>query len=205
MAEFSSPSTSSSSSFSKIEIEVRGYAVKGDVQDYNSHYWSIDVKLDTVEYTVDRSYVDFVDLDRRLRKKYPKSKSSLSSSVMPLQKSQEIQRQLNKEGSGYASHMKLRGGLPVFTGGEDVSAVAGSLDSYMRDLLAQHQIIASDELCTFLDEEAPNSAVDLSDLEPPSAQDYLFQDQVETRETRPAWRPNSIAVTCSDFSSCRPR
>lgn len=141
----------SSSSSSTLKVEVKGYHVNGDVSDFNSHMWSLDIKLDSIAYLVDRSYVDFVDLDRRLRKKYPKS----IAVETPLASSHMIQKQLNKEvskassgsspnptKSAYAQQMKLRSGLPAFAGAEDIAGVTASLNSYVNALLCQHQIIA---------------------------------------------------------------
>ena len=39
---------------------------------YNDHFYRIEVLIEDITYTLDRCILDFVDLDRRARKRYPR-------------------------------------------------------------------------------------------------------------------------------------
>ena len=60
-----------------VKISVKDHWVIQQGSSYEDYFWTLFIKIDSLAYTVDRSYVDFVDLDRRIRKKYPRLYFSL--------------------------------------------------------------------------------------------------------------------------------
>lgn len=147
-------------------------------------------------YTVDRSYIDFVDLDKRIRKRFPKT----SIIALPLDAAAVLEKKLEKvDSSKRRSSTEGRGGL---TGMRDsISGISGldgfsttfkikegrltenvaskvkPLDNYLTNLLKLHEIVTSDELMHFLDEEAPNMLVSPSSIESLTVYDLLLMNE----------------------------
>ena len=82
-----------------LETVVRSYHLQGPVEDFNSHRWTVDVRCDSLAYTVDRSYVDFCDIDRILRKRFPKT----DLMPLPIASASVIQKHLSKDSSAAKS------------------------------------------------------------------------------------------------------
>jgi hypothetical protein len=70
----------------------------------------------------------------------------------------------------------------------------------MTSLLAYHEIIATEELLVFLDEDAQNSAVDLSSLEVPSAVQLLLAGQTPSKATVRAYDKEVMRLTATPES-----
>ena len=51
-------------------IRITQHFFNGDGLNYSDHYYVVEVKVKELMYSVDRSVLDFVDLDRRLRKRF---------------------------------------------------------------------------------------------------------------------------------------
>jgi len=70
---------------SGLDVSVKNHYCLGQGTEYTQHFFTIEVSLSahSLQFSVDRSYVDFVDLYRRLVKRFP-STSSHSPSLPPL-------------------------------------------------------------------------------------------------------------------------
>jgi hypothetical protein len=66
-----SPSSSTSSFSSTFQVNVQSYYCIDDGLSFDNHIYIIKVDVDNFSYNVDRSYVDFVNFDRQLRKRFP--------------------------------------------------------------------------------------------------------------------------------------
>jgi hypothetical protein len=91
---------------------------------------------------------------------------------------------------------KLRSSLPGFSG-EDASSYTADLNSYMTSLLSHHQIIATEELLVFLDEDAQNSAVDLSSLDVPTAVQLLLAGSEMRKATVRAYGKEEMRLSAT--------
>jgi hypothetical protein len=56
-----------------VDMQIIDYYVVNEADTYDKHYFIIQVQVEDRKYTVDRSYVDFVELDRLLKKIHPES------------------------------------------------------------------------------------------------------------------------------------
>ncbi len=182
----SSPSRKELSPSSIIDIHVSDYYQIGDGASYENHYFTIVVKLEDLVYSVDRSYVDFVDLDKCLRKRFPKSPimalplEAASTIVKSLSKFDSTKRRSSVGGSirdslvGMDSpqSFKIRDKIV-----ENISSKLKSLDNYVINLMTLHEMVTSDELMRFLDEEAPSMQVDPNSLELLSIYDLLLMSE----------------------------
>jgi len=54
-----------------LRVKVLEYFCQGDNKSYNDHFYSIDVQVESMTWQLDRCILDFVELDRKLRKRYP--------------------------------------------------------------------------------------------------------------------------------------
>ena len=183
-ADYFRPTIVGANSDTSIEITVQNYKVNGSIEDFNCHFWSVSVKCDSIKYDVDRSYVDFCDLDRILRKKFPKSDIPL----LPLASCSLIQKHLNKDNKLISpdkaknSNNTARNKFPVYVP-EDIIKATGYLNDYFNKLLIHHQIIASEEILRFFDEEATAFAYDSKSIDISTIHEILFKDQISTKIT----------------------
>lgn len=69
-----SPSSSIASLSTTFQVVVQSYYCIDDGLSFDNHTYIIKVDVDNFSYNVDRSYVDFVDFDRQLRKRFPHTK-----------------------------------------------------------------------------------------------------------------------------------
>ncbi len=168
----SSPSKGQSQT-SIIDVHVSDYYQIGDGASYENHYFTIIVKVEDLVYSVDRSYVDFVDLDKCLRKRFPKS----AIIPLPLEAAPAIEKSLSKYDAskrrssvggsirdsivGMDSPQSFRIREKVV---ENIGSKLKSLDNYVINLLTLHEVVTSDELMRFLDEEAPSMQVSCQSL-----------------------------------------
>lgn len=166
---------------------------------YSNHCFTIHVHVENLFYTVDRSYVDFVELDRRLRKRFPRS----NILPLPLDAAEVVEKGLaDKEKSSKRSFRIGKEALSLtaardailttfdatsspMNGQSNAFRVVGkyhenfhekvsALDHYLVGLLTLHEIVSSDDIMLFLDEEASSMEVDPDSLLTLSEHDLLL-------------------------------
>lgn len=76
-----------------VDMQVIDYYVVAEADSYDKHYFIIQVQVEDIKYTLDRSYVDFVELDRLLKKLHPES----AVPHLPLRAAPVIEKFLAKE------------------------------------------------------------------------------------------------------------
>lgn len=187
---------SGSSSSSVLAVKVTDYYFVGDGRSFDKHFFILAVSAENYNYTVDRSYVDFVEFDRLLRKKFPES----NIGILPLEESRTVKKALQRDATMNTERKRSSLGSGVLTstrnslaltresmigamaldgagasGGvfaipdesrEDIGSKRYLLDKYLQDLLLKHEIVGSDELLTLLDEER-RGIVNADELEEP--------------------------------------
>jgi hypothetical protein len=89
--------------FQGVDLQVVDYYYVGDGDTYDKHYYIVEVFVEDIKYTVDRSYVDFVELDRRLRKIYPET----NMPDLPLEAGSIIEQALIKEAASLNDTKKV--------------------------------------------------------------------------------------------------
>ena len=89
----------------EISVELGEYYFVGDGTSYDKHYFILNVSVDSFSFSVDRSYVDFVELDRRLRKKFPQSKLP----ELALSGAGRVRKALQREAAAQADRRKSLG------------------------------------------------------------------------------------------------
>jgi hypothetical protein len=156
---------------SAFDIEVVKHRVDNDGDLYDDHVFSIDVHCEFLYYVVERTYVDFVNLHAKLRKKFPQCEVP----SLPLAGAVKLQKKLTrdesrKSSSGRDESRKSFGGQSDpprksqnfsfainEADEEDVGSKLPELQVYLRTLLTFHEIVVSSEFASFLDEEiGPN-------------------------------------------------
>lgn len=158
-----------------IGMTITEYYISGNGNDFNDHRFICEVKCEALTFYVDRSYIDFVELDRRIRKTYPQSRID----PLPLDGYQMIKKIINDRnvivkrrsslgiknipknrdalnGIPDADHIKIHRKGSDFEN-ETLAAKIKELNLYLRALLSHHELVASEELLLFVDEEAASS------------------------------------------------
>lgn len=182
-----------------IDCQVFEYYQVGEGKHFEDHMFSIKIHVEDINYIVDRSYVDFVDLDRRLRKRFPKNRFQpiplgAAKYLEKVLRQREKESKYKKAESGSASTgrdssssmmLEFQGSssTPIPDGEQgsgsklylkDYSAIVEELDFVLVTLLSQPEIVSSDEMMLFLDEEASSMQADLQSLVPLSEYDILL-------------------------------
>lgn len=179
------PSGSEGESFSEtvspsVDLSIKEYYFVGEGDSYDKHFFVIDVMAGPVAYTVDRSYVDFVEFDRRIKKSFPDS----AVPSLPLDATYRLQQLIVREASilldkkkpgtpssspsrksfvsvndssTLPSDMRKSTAKNIFkipvTATEVMKQYESSLTLYLSDISCHHELLTSDILHTFLDEE----------------------------------------------------
>lgn len=191
-----------------VSVKIIEYYYVSDGNSYDQHYYVIRVDIDGMSFTIDRSYIDFVELHRLLIKKYPKTMLL----KLPLAAYTEIERKLSglkrKKSSGNImsidpiqttkksfiatrdSFLSVRenfliGGskdylINPYKYEESISDKKDELDEYLQLLMIQSELITSEEFLLFLDEEY-KSMHDTDPKEPLSIHDILLLNQTENK------------------------
>ena len=185
---------------SVISVQLSDYYFVGDGKSFEKHFFILSVKAENFNFTVDRSYVDFVELDRQLRKKFPES----NINRLPLDEVRSVTRALQKEGANFAERKRASLGSGLLTSTrtslvytresmaghhpydsaslfaipeesrEDIGSKRYVVDKYLQDLMSKHEIVGSDEIVRFFDEEK-RTMMDAEELEAPlSVHDLLL-------------------------------
>lgn len=185
---------------SVISVHLTDYYFVGDGKSFDKHFFILTVKAENHNFTVDRSYVDFVEFDRQLRKKFPES----SIIQIPLDEVRTVKRILQKEGANFAERKRSSLGAGLLTSTrtslvytresmvgnnpldiptqflipedsrEDIGSKRYVLDKYLQDLMSKHEIVGSDDLVRFLDEEKRSVVESDEPDEPLSVHDLLL-------------------------------
>lgn len=215
--------TSSSSGFEipTIDVKVTDYYQVADGSTYDKHIFVVNIHVESISWSTDRSYVDFVDLDRKLRKKFPKT----FISKLPLEGSPIVEKWLVHEksdrrrssnsfsGSKDVSRDLLSGqnstlissantstrGLKIRENDKKFQSKVFELDNYMVSLLSLHEIVVSDEIMLFLDQEASSMAVDLHDLLPLSVHDLVLINEPVNKRNVSRFQEHTFQVRQGQF------
>ena len=173
----------------ELTVDISDYYTIGEGESFDDHLFTIKVEFDGFSFTVDRSYVDFVDFIRKLRKSYPLFQL-ISDEAIPIPHFHLIEKQIidhlnvdakHKRGNSMSSRNSLiarhenlggtRNSVQAFTSGSssgsnfaipdhlknraDISSSVSLLNRYLKSLLQQAEMLTSEELLLFLDEEVP--------------------------------------------------
>lgn len=190
-----------------IMVKVCGHRREGTGTYYTDHMFAIEVQCGTISYTVERTYVDFVELDLKLRKMFPRC----SFDMLPLDAYEIVSKHLRKEEKQQSSGVDhrqslilperngrmssvartvsvsaLTGGAVGHTGGvyllsshskEHFKEKLPSINLYMRQLLSQHEILVSDLFINFIADDATMGAPYVTEV------DILLQDELAVNVT----------------------
>lgn len=175
----------SDSVLSAVDLSIKDYYFTDDGDSYDKHYFVINVRVGSLSFNVDRSYVDFVEFDRRLRKCFPDS----AVPTLPLDAANRLQQLITREAAILLDKKRVSGGggsggvsgspAKTFVSANDVSTLPSeirrstaknifkipvssteimrqyvdSLTYYLSDITCHHELLTSDLLQVFLDEE----------------------------------------------------
>ena len=78
---------------SALDIEISSYNLIGESVMYDEHLFTINIHCESIYYTLERSYVDFVELYSKLKKKFP----SCDIPLLPLNATSQLQKLLSKD------------------------------------------------------------------------------------------------------------
>ena len=183
-----------------VRAEVIGFFVEGEGGTYEQQIFTIQISVEAiVSHTVDRSVVDFVELDRRLRRRFPKT--AFSQSTLPMDESvwNMLKKTLEK-GAQQQQHSPLS---PSPATRSSFSSVSGSVTSggefmsptrnifvnptdrmgpnkikafnlFLQGLMHRHEVCVSEELLYFLDQEVSSFSGTSEIPEPLSVHDLLL-------------------------------
>lgn len=183
-----------------FDARVFDYYQIGDGGAYDTHYFALKVRLESTVFVVDRSYLDFVALDIKLREKFP----HIHFAELPLEAKGSIQKHyiksqaakpkgVNRINDLFAQYNGienivekaiedvLNSGSTALKIKDRLNEVIGSkiaaLDNYLMDLFLHADILVSDELILFLNNEAPTMLMSPVSLDPLSEYDLLLVNE----------------------------
>lgn len=189
-----------------LEVKISSYYIVGDGLTFDQHYFVVNVSLypSSLSYFVDRNYVDFVDLDKKIRKKFPHT----CIPPLPLMEKEVIEKYLSKVATngksitpiatagaqkpkewfvGSNDHNPLL--IPIVNDNfrtindNNYSNKIDDLTMYLLALLNLHEIVASEELQYFFDEEVSSMQVDIKSLNPLNVHDILLLNNNDSTVT----------------------
>lgn len=170
--------SSSSYYFEGIDVQVSDYYYVQPGKSYDDHFFVLTVCIEDLKYSVDRSYVDFVELHRRLVKCLPYN----NLPELPLKAKDEIEKQilsslaaapLTSSSSSSSGSSSIRESLLTTDKKKTSSNLSSSsvsypipsssteampslkklLTSYLSNLLLHDEVLTSDIIFKFFDEE----------------------------------------------------
>jgi len=170
-----------------ISLSIEDYYFVSDGSTYDQHYFIIHVRMADYKYSVDRSYLEFVELDRILHKVYPQSlvptlPLRAASFLQQFLCNQESKKKVNatnrleerrksivtrdsltplkqSDSTGTKTYLQIHDSTEIIRNRIE------PLNKYLLGVLRYHELLASTILQTFLDEEI-TSILDAS-LPPP--------------------------------------
>lgn len=183
-----------------VRAEVVGFFIEGEGGTYEQQLFSIEISVEAiVSHTVDRSVVDFVELDRRLRRRFPK----FPPTALPMDES--VWSMLRKTLEKGTHQHSLLSPSPVSRSSFSGANVSGSVVSgsgeylsptrnvfvnpadrmgpnkikafnlFLQGLMQRHEVCVSEELLFFFDQEVSVLCPGTSEIpEPLSVHDLLL-------------------------------
>eukprot|EP01031_Cornospumella_fuschlensis_P047062 gene47062-57631_t len=175
--------------FPGVDVQITDYYFTGDGGSYDQHFYVIQVTIGKEKYVVDRNYVDFVVLHRNLSKVYlgsnipdlPLKGAAMIEQLIAKEAANfaEQKKQAAKDPAMISSRLsvldntKRRSLLQrsssshiitdIFVVPEDnvevISAMGQGLTLYLLELTCHHELLVSEELQNFLDEEVSTMLV----------------------------------------------
>ena len=189
------------------EVRASQHFFNADGIGYAEHYYVVEVKINELCYSVDRNVLDFVELDRKLRKRFgsveldplPFNEDAVATLRSELEKNEKLLSAAKKAGANENdrdstfSPSRAESLESSRSGGffspskaprqlhiattDRMDRKLSSLSSYLQALLLHHEIIVAEEFSMFFDEEAPSMLVHPSSLEPLTIHDILLLDE----------------------------
>ena len=182
-----------------LSCKVAEFIQIGQGGSYDDLCYSIKVAVDGIaSHSVERSVVDWVELDRRLRKRFPRAgiaQLPLDESTVTLVK-RALEKQQQQGGSTSVSPFKQQASsldapngfsptkLVAVTRGNSVepnSKLIPLLDRFLQSLISCHEILVSSELALFLDESVSSMTMAKTGQEGLSIHDILFLNEQPAR------------------------
>ena len=155
-----------------MNIEVVDYCCIGDESFYKNHMFSLRVwsERETLNYSLQRDYLSFCDLQSRLQKKFPRTAFPdipLEGFISYMKSASKLNNNIYNNNNSSSNELRAMiltnsskdsiGELKVSNNSNElIPQKKNSLTQYLRTLLSFPEIIICDDLKTFLDEEAPN-------------------------------------------------
>lgn len=144
----------------------------------------VSFKCGTVlNFEVKRSVSDFIELDRRIRKRYPRSnlyKLILDTKPEGRKRShsvcqpEDLRQHSNKSRRGMDGKFIYTQSSIAELEQEKMEELLASLTDYMQFMLTQHELVASDELLQFLDQEQNSMYIVNKQFAPPTIHEVLL-------------------------------
>jgi hypothetical protein len=190
-------------SISSFGVEVVDYACVGDENSYSNHIFTIRVWVDQLMFTINRTYAAFCEFDAQLRRKYPRTtiqplplsgatvyarRASVkvpSGSVTPDAKSAALDLRASMLG-GFQDDTpkgKQKPAVRRADKAEVISLKKSPLNGYLNSLLTLPEVLLSDNLLYFLDEESPDGQILAAQTKEVSEVDILLADEVPIAKT----------------------
>eukprot|EP01031_Cornospumella_fuschlensis_P030877 gene30877-37313_t len=185
------------SNASPLTVDVLEYLLIEDSNYYQNHVFVLQVWLEQNMYKIQRSYAAFVELDYKLRYQYPRSQlptlplagaySSVSKAPSRRFSTTSTTADVppsaaNPSGAEKPGRKLLKRKDP----NEVISSKRSPLSQYLRDLIRVPEILVSETLLTFLDEESVDGA-DVEEFSEEAVQNMeitlLLQDEEVVTKT----------------------
>ena len=193
-----------------FDCEVVDYQCSsGDPNFYNNHVFTIKIWIQQHMYAIERSYASFCELDWRLRKQYARSNlpvlklAGVSQVPKYIKNTNTIKdaklNQYPPELEGDRNHPKL---LRKFDNKESIGQKKKYLTMYLQALLKIPEVVLSDAMLYFLDEESIHGEIiiEQTDEQPDSKEINLLLSGLEmTTRTVRADRHQEVTVPANSF------
>lgn len=149
------------SSVPQVSVQVLDYNLSDDPGFYQHHVYTLQIWMEQNLYKIDRSYAAFVELDYKLRYQYPRSnlpalplagcKSSVKKAPARRFSTVTTDPNLPANTSEKSTKRKL---MKRIDATEAIGQKKAALNQYMKDLLRVPEILVSEVILSFLDEES---------------------------------------------------
>ncbi|RYH07055.1 hypothetical protein EON65_42170 [archaeon] len=186
------------SNVTPLAVDVLEYLLVEDSNYYQNHVFILQVWLEQNMYKIQRSYAAFVELDYKLRYQYPRSQlpalplagaySSVSKAPSRRFSTTSTPADATPSSNPAATEKPGRKLLKRKDPNEVISSKRGPLSQYLRDLIRVPEILVSETLLTFLDEESVDGA-DVEEFSEEAVQNMeitllLQEEEVVTKTVR---------------------
>jgi ribosomal protein S15P/S13E len=188
---------------SNFGVEIIDYSCIGDENSYANHLFTIRIWVDQNMFSVNRTYAAFCEFDTQLRRKYPRS----NVPTLPLSGAAAFARRatvklppggavpdakaaaldLRASMIGLADDTPTKGKMKPSVRRADkaevISQKKSPLNGYLNTLLTLPEVLLSDNLLYFLDEESSDGQVLSTQTKELSEVDILLSDEVPVAKT----------------------